>query len=395
MRVKQLRRQGFAVLAAAAAVICSEPADARQAFGNFGVSVVHGVKVVAVAKGQTRDVWSDPRFFPETCAHLNANRQLMQDAAAQVIEQKFDQQLPHGFSVSRVKVTLQPIDCENSGRMPGVATIGLDYRFARSSLTFSLNTTQDGVPRMDFSASFDLSVRANLILPQSAPLTLGLEKPHVAIQNISYDSENTAADIVKGAVDALHSLTGFDATASVTQDRAIDFDSVKADISRLQNVLPAGAGLQVTRLNDQAILTVGDGSSVSDAHCITGYVWRQAGPGDLVCVTPAVRAQTIADNREGPNRVVQQSVEACASYLCRTKGNGTASPLKTTVRPALIPMTATPAASSQTLPCKTGYVYRQAFANDDVCVPPADHAQAFLDNQYELVRRVDYKAPIK
>jgi hypothetical protein len=372
-------RQTIAAVALAAAALSGGPADARQAWGKFGVSVVHGVKVVAVAKGQSRDVWSDPRFFPETCAHLNANRQLMQEAAAQVIEQKFDQQLPHGFSVSRVKVTLQPIDCENSGRMPGVATIGFDYRFARSNLTFSLNTTQDGVPRMDFSASFDLDVRANLILPQTAPLTLGLEKPHLDVQNISYDSENTAADIVKGAVDALHALTGFDATSSVTQDRAIDFDSVKADIGRLQNALPAGSSLQVTRQNDLAILTVGDGSSVGDAHCISGYVWRQAGPGDLVCVTPAVRAQTAADNREWHNRVVQTSVSPCATYLCRMQS----------VHPTVL------ATAPQKLPCRTGYVYREAYADDYVCVTPATHAQALSDNQYELVRRVDYKPAIK
>jgi hypothetical protein len=30
--------------------------------------------------------------------------------------------------------------------------------------------------------------------------------------------------------------------------------------------------------------------------CIQGYVWRVAGPGDVVCVTPATRSQASSDN---------------------------------------------------------------------------------------------------
>jgi len=378
MRAKpfDLRLQRLAAAAMAAVLVCAGPA---KALGTFGVPVVHGVKIVAVAKGQARDVWSDPRFFPETCANLDQNRPRLQDLAAQVIEQRLDAQLPHGFSVSRVKVALQPIDCETSGRMSGISTVGFDYRFARSTLTFSLNTTQDGVPRLDFSARFDLSVRAGLILPAHAPFRLGLDDPHLAIQNISYDSENAPADIVKGAVDTLHALTGFDAMAGVTQDRAFDFGPVEAGIGRLQNALPAGATLAVTRQDDQAILTVGDGSSVSDPRCVAGYVWRQAGPNDLVCVTPAVRLQTAAENRDWPAHVVSQAVDTCATYICRMNGRHPAA--------AALP--------AQKYTCRTGFVYREAFAGDYVCVSPAAHAQALSDNAYELVRRVDYHAPIK
>lgn len=36
--------------------------------------------------------------------------------------------------------------------------------------------------------------------------------------------------------------------------------------------------------------------------CRTGYVWREAFPGDLVCVTPETRAQAARDNREAHAR---------------------------------------------------------------------------------------------
>jgi len=374
MPVRSVKFRRRALAAAAVVIACAGPADAGN---TFGVSVVHGVRVVAVAQGQAHDVWSDPRFFPETCAGLDQARPRLQDLAAQMIEQKLDAQLPHGFSVSRVKVALEPLDCETSGRMPGIATIGFDYRFARSTLTFSLNTTQDGVPRLDFAANFDLSIRADLVLPSHPPFQLGLDHTHLSVQNIAYDSENAPADIVKGAVDALHALTGFDAMAGVTQDRAFDLGPVEAGIGRLQAALPAGASLQVTRHDDQAVIMVGDGSSLSDPRCISGYVWRQAGPNDLVCVTPAVRAQTAAENRDWPTHVVSQTVTTCATYICRMNGGHTASVLP------------------QKYPCRIGFVYREAFAGDYVCVTPAAHAQALSDNQYELVRRVDYRAPIK
>jgi hypothetical protein len=38
--------------------------------------------------------------------------------------------------------------------------------------------------------------------------------------------------------------------------------------------------------------------------CIPGFVWREARPGDHVCVTPETRAQTAADNRAAPFRRV-------------------------------------------------------------------------------------------
>jgi hypothetical protein len=36
--------------------------------------------------------------------------------------------------------------------------------------------------------------------------------------------------------------------------------------------------------------------------CASGYVWREAFPGDVVCVTPETRAQAARDNSEAAAR---------------------------------------------------------------------------------------------
>ena len=37
--------------------------------------------------------------------------------------------------------------------------------------------------------------------------------------------------------------------------------------------------------------------------CVSGYVWREAVPGDHVCVLPSVRSQAAADNAAASSRV--------------------------------------------------------------------------------------------
>jgi hypothetical protein len=69
--------------------------------------------------------------------------------------------------------------------------------------------------------------------------------------------------------------------------------------------------------------------------CFSGYVWRGASPQDLVCVTPQARQQATNDNAAATQRVDTGPVSA-----------GHRGPR----------------------PCKSGFVWRQAFAGDDVCV---------------------------
>src|SRR6185503_9335365 len=78
--------------------------------------------------------------------------------------------------------------------------------------------------------------------------------------------------------------------------------------------------------------------------CVQGYVWREASATDRVCVTPAIRQQTWADNAAAPGRI---------DPVDRTYGPNT---------------------------CKQGYVWREAFDGDVVCVIPETREQAWRDN---------------
>jgi hypothetical protein len=79
--------------------------------------------------------------------------------------------------------------------------------------------------------------------------------------------------------------------------------------------------------------------------CSQGYVWREAFPGDHVCVRPEVRAQAAADNAAGPSR--------------RQPGGGASGPDT----------------------CLPGFVWRDARPGDHVCVPPATREQTASDNR--------------
>ena len=86
--------------------------------------------------------------------------------------------------------------------------------------------------------------------------------------------------------------------------------------------------------------------------CLTGFVWREAVPGDHVCVTPETRTQTREDNNLAASR--------------RDPAGG-----------AFGPDT-----------CLTGFVWREAVPGDRVCVSPATRTQAQEDNILVASRRV-------
>jgi flagellar basal body L-ring protein FlgH len=86
------------------------------------------------------------------------------------------------------------------------------------------------------------------------------------------------------------------------------------------------------------------------ATCLTGYVWRDAFPGDTVCVTPATRTRAAQDNAAAASRR-----DPSAGY----GPNG----------------------------CQSGYVWREARASDLVCVTPNIRTQAKADNATAAARR--------
>lgn len=90
--------------------------------------------------------------------------------------------------------------------------------------------------------------------------------------------------------------------------------------------------------------------AAAQTPCRTGFVWREAFPGDFVCVPPRTRAETDRENREAAAR--------------REPG-------------AYGPNT-----------CKTGYVWREARPDDVVCVTPEVRARAAADNASAAARAV-------
>jgi hypothetical protein len=80
--------------------------------------------------------------------------------------------------------------------------------------------------------------------------------------------------------------------------------------------------------------------------CKQGFVWREAVPGDQVCVTPDTRAQAQADNRTAAARRAAPNNDACVR----------------------------------------GYVWREASPQDHVCVTVQTRAQAQEDNRVAATR---------
>jgi hypothetical protein len=48
--------------------------------------------------------------------------------------------------------------------------------------------------------------------------------------------------------------------------------------------------------------------------CIQGYVWREAGPGDVVCVTPATRSQASSDNAAAASNAVRRNRDCLIAF---------------------------------------------------------------------------------
>src|SRR6266511_4015477 len=86
--------------------------------------------------------------------------------------------------------------------------------------------------------------------------------------------------------------------------------------------------------------------------CIQGYVWREAIPGDHVCVTPQLRDQAAMENQLADSR---------RSPSGGDYGRDT---------------------------CLQGFVWREVVPSDHVCVPPETRDQVWQDNRLAASRRV-------
>jgi hypothetical protein len=93
-------------------------------------------------------------------------------------------------------------------------------------------------------------------------------------------------------------------------------------------------------------------ADTNDVTCRPGFVWREAFPGDTVCVTPERRAQVRFDN---------------------SRANARREPHGGAYGPAT---------------CIPGYVWREAREGDVVCVTPEERALVREENRTAATRRV-------
>jgi beta-lactam-binding protein with PASTA domain len=107
------------------------------------------------------------------------------------------------------------------------------------------------------------------------------------------------------------------------------------------------AGTRVQRGGAVLVTVAVSPDTSTPGRCIEGYVWREAFPGDRVCVTPQTRAQAAADNQQASRRVEPDPSK-------RPYGPDT---------------------------CRQGYVWREASATDHVCVTPDIRSRTADDNR--------------
>ena len=85
--------------------------------------------------------------------------------------------------------------------------------------------------------------------------------------------------------------------------------------------------------------------------CKSGFVWREARPSDLVCVTPESRERVREENATASQRV--------------QPGGGNSGPFT----------------------CRSGFVWREAFDGDVVCVTPEVRTLVREENRVAASRR--------
>jgi hypothetical protein len=176
-------------------------------------------------------------------------------------------------------------------------------------------------------------------------------------------------------------------------------DLTRTDKAPTQNLNANGVRIQVLSVNSatqQATVSV---TSEMSQRCLVGFVWREAGPSDRVCVPPPERTDTRNENalaasrRQpgggpfGPDTCIQGFVwreayaadHVCVPVASRTRAAASNAAASSRVNPARF------AYGPNT--CKAGLVWREADAFDWVCVSSAVRSQTRNENALASSRR--------
>lgn len=369
------------------AMLSLAPGAAQAAPGQFGRTLIRGVAVEAPPQMlySNGDILSGESI----CAGIDELRPAIRTVVFELvneinmrIRQKVD-----GVQLVRTNFNASP-HCQARTELVG-ANGGLLISLSMPGNYFVTNVTngvlgQYADPRMSFT--FDADVAVHIPLPAVGGNCLGAPSASARVRNITLPKgHNISGEIVAAGIDIGISIydhfnngrLGKMLAAGVRWQDAVPAGFID-DVNR--QLCRSGVPYQTiaidTAPDDLLMIRLSTGGRIEDPRCIPGYVWRVAKEDDLVCVTPEVRAQTREENRLHRDRVVPLSVqEMKIQSFCIEPG-------------------ACRSASAEPRACLSGFVWREAVANDFTCVPPSSRAQAKEDNSQARRRRLDYEPVI-
>lgn len=138
--------------------------------------------------------------------------------------------------------------------------------------------------------------------------------------------------------------------------------------------------------------------AASTAQCRPGLVWREAFPGDVVCVTPEVRDRTATENAEAslhvayckPGYVQRNAARGDRTCVTREEHDLAASENALSLgRTQLMCSRLNVDPSRCPRQCKPGFEHRDATPDDTVCAPPGAKARVAQENARDPRNRND------
>ena len=364
----------FAVLAVCASTDYSQGGT----IGGSNPGQVNGIELFLSRNPNSRLYGDDSFLSPASlCRQWMQNKgtleQLMVAASALA---NSSGRLPKGVSIVRQSATLST-NCSAIATQP-TGFLEIDASLPRSQFVFNLTTPgplpQSFDPRI--AITFDLIGVARAAIPTS-PRQIALGPASLMLRNVRVEGRNLTGDVAIDIAKLITFLTGRDYLSEITRQRQFDFPGAKAGLGQFGQALAnAGAKLPsiTTEFDVSRKVLIFRGPGGADDRCVSGYVWRNARSDDHVCVIPTVRAQTADDNAHKKDRWIHDIQSGPATGACLGMAG---QDFQNCV------------AKLENIPCKSGFVWRDAFPDDYVCVLPATRAQAKRDNAAARSRRVD------
>lgn len=383
-----------------ALLLSALPATAQR----FGPTPVTGVKVLA---GNPKPVTLlENRTFLSSaslCSNIRQRKPLIDKAIGDAVgrvNQAIARQIK-GISLVRYELVLSPscsavVDGATVGNPQGglIAQLKLpSTKFITNITTPDINIFGAGLglpqgadPRL--AVEFDLEVSVRIAVPHTLGDRLKAGTATATFSNIRHPAGlnftgKLVGDLAKATATIYDHFNNGEIAGLMSRGQTFTEtvpDSVLDPVNKALDPYRGKLQLVEVRVDPQALLVLHatDGKKVANPECISGYVWRSIRAGDQVCVTAATRSQAQADNKAAGERRVSEPAKA-ALAACTAA-----------IRPD-------PACTAKAyrIACKPGFVWREAFADDYVCVTPATRDLARADNAAAPRRRMDYEAVVR